>query len=748
MSKLVDHAIMYAQKLGWAVFPVNKKKRPLTLNGFNDASKDLVEVVNMFAQKDAVAIGVATGKISGIVVLDIDMKGQNLDMTYEELAEKYKIGPDDIVSRTGSGGYHVFYKHPGSIVPNAQRLNNTQGLDVRGDGGYVIIPPSMHVSGKRYEWIRSPFKKQLPECPSYILPENRTYGDKTGTPSEAKEFMEAEKVGEGRRNAMLAAMAGLLRSSGIEDEESLFQVLMPLNIKKCVPPLDEPEVRSIVKNIQRYRTNKTNKPQDMPLDLQDILTLPRNDFGFGTAIAKIWAGKLKYNHTDGKWLMWDKHYWKPDETRRIILIAAETANMFKQAAEKLADDDEKARVRKHATSSQNLSRMKAALEIAGSHESIASVHSDWNAQSNLIATNGHIIDLKTGKTVTPDPEQYISRRAYVDYDPEATCPAFEQFVSDIFEGNFNIINFIQRAIGYSLTAEILEQCLFILVGEGSNGKSTLLDVIYSLEGDYAFSAPFSTFERSPSGNAQTNDLAAFTGKRLVIASEPREGSSLNDARIKTLTGGEPITARYLYQEHFTFFNRAKIWLGVNHLPKVSDDSHGFWRRVRKINFNVKFVGNDEPLGPGVMRKDPDLMSRLLAELPGIFNWAIKGAVAWYAEGLQYPDEVRQATQEYRTANDPLHNFIRDRCTLGPDADIEVSDLYRIYTAYCEEQRLRAYEIVSQTKFTARIKRQPNIVLNEGKLIGITAKIAQSNDFSEVQGIKINVLRKPRTVNDK
>ncbi|HXH21600.1 MAG TPA: phage/plasmid primase, P4 family [Dehalococcoidia bacterium] len=180
----------------------------------------------------------------------------------------------------------------------------------------------------------------------------------------------------------------------------------------------------------------------------------------------------------------------------------------------------------------------------------------------------------------------------------------------MFEGDEELIDFIWKAVGYSLSGDTSEQCLFICHGSGANGKSVFLGTIRALAGDYAFNAPFSTFELQ---NRTTipNDVAPLASKRLVTAAETNDGTRLNEARLKALTGGDPISARFLHREYFSFIPEAKYWLAVNYRPRVDDLSYGFWRRVRLVPFTCTFIGN----------QDKHLAAKLVRELPGILAWS-------------------------------------------------------------------------------------------------------------------------------
>ena len=268
----------------------------------------------------------------------------------------------------------------------------------------------------------------------------------------------------------------------------------------------------------------------------------------------------------------------------------------------------------------------------------------------------------------------LTKSVWYDFDPSARCPRWLRFLDEVFKGDQDLVAFVQRAIGYSLTGDTREQCLFLCHGKGANGKSTMLSTLRAVLGDYAANTPFSTFELGDrSGN--TNDLAALAGTRLVSAAETSEARRLNEARVKAVTGGDPVTARFLYTEFFEYVPTYKIWLSMNALPTVAGVDEGIWRRLRLIPFNVSFKG----------REDRTLEATLRVEAPGILAWAVDGCLQWQAKGdLGAPSAVLDATEAYRAESDVIGRFLEDRTASDPDPrhGVRASDLYSAYSRWC------------------------------------------------------------------
>jgi putative DNA primase/helicase len=286
-------------------------------------------------------------------------------------------------------------------------------------------------------------------------------------------------------------------------------------------------------------------------------------------------------------------------------------------------------------------------------------------------TNG-TVDLITGELLPHNHRDKITKLAPVTYDPDAKAPAWDAFLKEIFAGNENMIRFLQRAVGYTLTGSVAEQILLLLWGTGANGKTTFLEVLRFIFGDYALAAAFTTFTLQ--GDGVRNDIARLKSARLVSANEGSDGQRLDEALVKQLTGGDTIAARHLYAEHFEFKPTFKIWLASNHKPRIKETGIAVWRRVKLIPFTVTIP---EP------EQDKGLIDKLLAEAPGILNWAIKGCLQWRLHGLGVPDEVKAATRQYQDEEDPVTPFLAECCMIGPREEVTLKAMYERYRVWCE-----------------------------------------------------------------
>ncbi len=426
------------------------------------------------------------------------------------------------------------------------------------------------------------------------------------------------------------------------------------------------DLRTGPRQTESSNDNGTSNPIEKKESLLALANFNRTDTGNGEAFAHLFGDRVRFNRRHKHWLLWSAPRWRRDVDAEIERLAVECVRARYHAAGDIEDQIARKDAAKWAIQSESVYRLHAMLQSASTLEPIADAGDNWDANPWLLGCENGILDLCKGTLRPGLPEDRITLSTRIEFDAAATCPRWMQFLREVFVRD-DLIAFIHRAVGYSLTASTAEQALFLCYGTGGNGKSVFLKMLRALLGDYAMNTPFSTFELNDR-NANTNDVAALHKARLVTSSESRESARLNEARVKAMTGGDPITARFLHQEFFTFVPSFKVWLAANHKPKVDDDSYGFWRRIRLIPFTQKF----DP------HKEPGLENTLRGELPGILNWAVSGCLAWQSEGLQTPSIVTNATEEYRAESDPLAAFFKECCVITPTARVGAGDLYTNY----------------------------------------------------------------------
>ena len=384
--------------------------------------------------------------------------------------------------------------------------------------------------------------------------------------------------------------------------------------------------------------------------------------------------QLIYCQPWNNWLIYSEGKWKIESRRETQELAKKVIMDYYKEASEILEDKARLNLIKEAMKCESQRAIRAMIELATS--SIAKVPEDFDQDPYILNFKNGTMDLKTMGWRDHKAEDMLTKITNISLKPKEECPKWAAFLDKIFEGNKNLIDYLQTALGYSLTGDIGEQCMFILYGIGANGKSTFINVIYHLLGDYAINSPFSTFLNKGKGADNIpNDLARLRGARFVTAIEAPGERRFNEALLKTITGTDPITARFLRQEYFDFYPECKIWLATNHKPIVREFSLGFWRKIRLIPFTVTIPEEER-----ILHYD----NILLEEKEGIFNWVLEGYMKWKEEKLKTPEEIEEATAEYKSSMDVLAEFIEQCCIESHRAQIATKELYKVYKNWCDE----------------------------------------------------------------
>jgi putative DNA primase/helicase len=391
---------------------------------------------------------------------------------------------------------------------------------------------------------------------------------------------------------------------------------------------------------------------------------------------KKYEGQLLFCKRWNSWLVYREGKWQEDDKNETQELAKKVILDYYREASGIIDDQTRKRLVDQARKSESQRAIRAMTELATSNKLMAVVPDDFDRDHYILNLKDGTLDLKTMKFRGHKPEDFLTKRANINYDPEAICPKWLAFLDKIFQDNKNLIDFLQTSLGYSLTGDTGEQCLFILYGIGFNGKSTFINTSQEILGDYAINTPFDTF-LSKIGGHIPNDLARMKSARFVTAEEAGEGRKFNEALLKALTGRDKITARFLRQEYFDFYPNFKLWLATNHKPVVREFSPAFWGRIRLIPFKL-IIPEEERI--------PHYENILLEEKEGIFNWILEGYKKWKEEGLKVPEEIKEATAQYKDQMDIIAEFIEECCIESHLAQATSKKLYSAYNDWCEENK--------------------------------------------------------------
>lgn len=655
----VENLIELANR-GWAIFPLAPNSRvPMAgSKGFNDATRDPNTIRAWWTQHPDANVGLRTGAESGVFVLDVDVKhGAKGLESLSDMESEFGALPSTLTATTTSGGKHYFFQHPGSRVKN--RTGFRPGLDIRGDGGYVAIDPS-RIGGSPYRWDNP--GQELAEAPEWLLGViDRPAISHTTTHASSNARVALTGVPEGQRNASVFRLACSLRGRGLPREEA--EIIIMSAASKCSPPMDTVEAHRCLESAYgRYGPS---------------VTRPFSDLGNAERLVDRYGDYIRFVPEHGGWIVWEDVRWRSDRTGVVNQLAKTVVRAIPEELSANGDPEAAAATKKKARAFEQKARLEAMIQLAAHEPGITIPANALDADPWKFAARNAVIDLRSGEAVPAKPDMYITKHGGVDFDSEATCFRWEQFIDEITGGNTEQAAYLQRAVGYTLTGDAREQSLFILHGTGANGKSTFIDIIQEVMGDYAKAVASETLmmQRIRSSSGPTEDLARLHGARLAATTETEEGQIFAEAFVKRMTGGDTIVARLPYAKHsFEFKPHFKLWIAANHRPIVRGDDHAIWRRIHLLPFEQRFEGE---------RKDPNLPKCLRQELPGILNWALQGCLDWQEQGLNPPESVRAAVGDYREDMDLLSEWLEAECEHHPEHFATVTELYRSYCFWCD-----------------------------------------------------------------
>lgn len=406
----------------------------------------------------------------------------------------------------------------------------------------------------------------------------------------------------------------------------------------------------------------------------------RDEIGIGNAFADYFKPIARFNGDRNVWYVYDGKVWQPDENALAVAeLAKHLADLLYTFALQIRDEDTRNRYIKRVQKLQMRKNRKTMVEDAKSVHPIRM--SAFDANVYLLNLENGTLDLRTLEFHEHDPKDYITKISHIDYDPDAVCPRWIQFVDEVMVGRKNVARYLQKAIGYALSGDTSLECLFIMFGPTTrNGKTTTIETILRVMGEYGRSAKpdmLATNYFRGQSNGSSDDVARLAGARFVGISEMEQKLTINASLTKQLTGNGSITARFLYEGYFEFHMQAKIFIDTNHLPNVTDRTLFESGRLKIIPFTRHFEDHEQ---------DKTLKTTLMQpeNLSGILNWCIEGYRLYKAEGLDEPDEVKTATEEYRVESDRIAQFMQQCLRKEKGSEIKASAVYSHYKTWCSD----------------------------------------------------------------
>ena len=687
---------------GWAVIPLHTPidgvcdcrrpdcsspgKHPRTKNGLLDASTDPDQIQRWWAMWPDANVGIAVP--SGVVAVDID----GPEGVEALRARGYSL-PETATVETGRG-HHYLYRTDERIGPKTAVLPK---VDLRGLGSYLVAPPSLHHSGRRYRWLRE-LGEGLAAAPAWI---SELAGGGRGFDGPTPPI--SDVIVEGQRNVELTSLAGTMRRRG-SPTPVILAALLETNRLQCRPPLDEGEVGRIAASIgskppggvSRVRASmaeglgnadgETADDADAQFDAaaEGIDHLSRQSLA-AHHFAERRGGEVRFDHGRRIWLIWHGHRWRPDRDQGIRRLWLKALGDRYSGALRITDSEMRERtVSSIMAAGATDDAIAAGLRITASMKPVATSGDAWDPDPWILGCENGLVDLRTGALRVGRPEDMVSRSTRLDYDPRATCPRWDRFLVEVFAADEDLIGWFARLIGASLVGTSKE-LLAVHYGSGNNGKSVAFRTLSrEVAGEYSVEiAPETLLNANRTAGAPTSDLMRLRGARLAFTSEPEQGAKFKGGTLKRLATIDLMTGRELHGRQEEWTPTHTLHLATNHLPAADDASEGFWRRIAVISWTVRFAKRGEP-GDGPA-EDPGLAAILAGEARGILAWAVRGAVAYATAGTlhPFPTAVARETAAYREDEDPIGGFVREwvsaesgACTPGPK-------IYEQYAAWAE-----------------------------------------------------------------
>ena len=390
---------------------------------------------------------------------------------------------------------------------------------------------------------------------------------------------------------------------------------------------------------------------------------------------------LKYSYNRKKWFFWTGKVWNVDESGEVKKLADDICEDLKREAWNIQDEDLQEAALKFAKRTASSSAKEAMIKECQHLFDIPASPDDFDAYNDFLNCQNGIVNLRNGELMPHDSRLMLSKITNCEYDASKAKPKrWLQFLDEITNGDKELIEYIHKCVGYSISGSNREQCAYFLYGMGNNGKSTFLDTIADMLGDYASNAQPDTLmlqSRVGSlGGGANSDIARLKSARFVTCEEPTEGVRLNEGLLKQLTGGSKVTCRFLYGDEFEYTPEFKIWVATNHKPVIRGTDIGIWRRIKLIPFEVNIPKD---------KVDKNLKYKLRQEFPQILAWAVEGCMKWQKSGIDEPQVVIDAVKDYKQEMDLIASFVEQCITIDYDSDAKMpaAELFSVYRAWAK-----------------------------------------------------------------
>jgi len=719
---------------GYVLFPLAKNSKRPVENTTGHLSWSQLDSKDYMAELCSTEynVGIVTGAKSDIIVIDIDPNHGGSKESVEAIAQE---AIETREHRTRSGGTHLLFRYPDGVDHIGNSVGKlAPGIDVRADGGYIVAPTSRIDDSDYVVSVDRAIAELPPRLLSHLLPIDRIVPESHYQYPEDQwddvvrwhklNVREASEAQDGERDD--TAYRLLVRSfqlvhcvpDSVLSQDGVvrdFVAKLPYTLKGLagkverawlfaeVTPRPHPQAlvtpHTVSKNIEG--------PPVLTLDTYtpNALLNPAqfNDAGNADRLVEYYSDRLRYVEGLG-WLIWDGKVWRPEQESSasvVEMISVAHAFFWEDYNEKVKNEETGAKaLYAHAQYSLSYKGIMSAMQLLKNRHTVRLNVDDLDAHNELLCVRNGVVNLRTGMLQPHNPALHMTRLVDIEYDIMAEAPRWSKFIDEVMPEMPDMPSFLQRLVGYGITGEVSEHAMAIHYGKGSNGKSIFLDTLRSLFNSISTVTDWSSFERKTNGAGGARpDLVRLRGARLVTVNEADARASIDEAQIKRMASGDVITARALHQNDIEFYPNFLLQMATNAKPDIRGADEGIWRRVKLIPW-TRFFAPDE--------RDHTLSETLKTEAQGILTWAVRGSVEWYASGLQEPDRVRNATQEYRESADALGGFI-DAAEHGgwliaeENKKVPSAWAYGLYKKWALTQSYAERDMLSQKAFKAALE---------------------------------------------
>ncbi len=602
--------------------------------------------------------------------------------------------PETLRSAKGhEGPSHYIYRSVGLAFKTFKGLDGSEIISLKasndGRGHQIVVAPTMHPEKGPYHFVGG----YNPAAVAVVGKDElrRRAGMLAVTALVARHLPPSKDEGGGGRHDLALALAGYMLRNGeaVEDVEEILVAVWESR-KALRQGVDDVRrgVRDTAARLARNEPATGGRRlgeliPGMPEKISDFLDWERadmreqrrhymrTDLGNAERFVDSHRDHVLWCPARKAFLLWDGTRYAWDERSQVVKLAHLTARGVFHEAAATEDGDEQKAITKWALASQNESRINAMLSQSKPYLAVGM--DDLDRDPWLVNCQNGTLDLRTGRLKDHDPADRITKVVPVDYDPDAPCLRFKRFLEEALVDGA-VIKFVKRYSGYTLTGITRERLLAILYGFGKNGKTTLVELLHEVLGDYARNTDVETL-LIKKYQGVGNDVAALNGARFVSAAEVEKGRRLAESKVKQLTGRDTVTARFLFGENFDFKPEFKLWLSTNNKPVIQGTDDAIWDRIRLIPFKQRFEGS---------KADPKLPDKLRDELAGVFAWMVEGCLEWQEHGLEEPKTVTEATKQYREEMDTLAAFLDETCVVGAGHRVLAERLYQRYAMWCDK----------------------------------------------------------------